>query len=106
LISRGIQAGKQTTFSANRYDCFANPVRADVMMDGRKVAGAAQRRTHNGLLQQGSIQGFGINADLAQRFSEALSGNRREYEVDTQIFQRAREFAHQKYGTESWLKKR
>ena len=25
-------------------DCFANPVRADVMMDGRKIAGAAQRR--------------------------------------------------------------
>jgi lipoate-protein ligase A len=106
VVSRGIQAAKHTGVSAKGYDCFANPVRADVMMDGRKVAGAAQRRTRKGLLQQGSIQGFGINPDLAERFSEALSGNRREYEVDVQIFQRAREFAHQKYGTESWLKKR
>jgi len=39
-------------------DCFANPVPADVMMDGRKIAGAAQRRARRGLLQQGSIQGI------------------------------------------------
>ena len=31
------------------YSCFANPVRADVMVNGRKVAGAAQRRTRAGL---------------------------------------------------------
>src|SRR5262249_15683579 len=29
-------------------DCFANPVRADVMLNGRKIAGAAQRRTRRG----------------------------------------------------------
>src|SRR5439155_15721109 len=38
------------------YSCFANPVRADVILNGRKIAGAAQRRTRRGLLQQGSIQ--------------------------------------------------
>ena len=87
-------------------NCFANPVRADVMMDGRKIAGAAQRRTHRGLLQQGSIQGFTMDTDLAQKFSQALSANWREFEINEEIFQRARELAHQKYGTESWLKKR
>ena len=47
-------------------ECFAKPVRADVMIDGRKIAGAAQRRTRRGLLQQGSIQGFvSMNIDLA-----------------------------------------
>jgi lipoate-protein ligase A len=86
--------------------CFANPVLADVTMDGRKIAGAAQRRTHRGLLQQGSIQGFTMNPDLAQKFSQALSANCREFEINGQVFQRARELAHQKYGTEWWLKKR
>ncbi len=57
------------------YNCFANPVRADVMIDGRKIAGAAQRRTRRGLLQQGSIQGITMNIDLAEKFAQALSAN-------------------------------
>ena len=87
-------------------DCFANPVRADVMMDGRKIAGAAQRRTGRGLLQQGSIQGFAMNTDLAQRFAQALSTNCSEFEITTAILKRAQEVSQQKYGTESWLRKR
>lgn len=36
--------------------CFHSPARFDVMAeDGRKLAGAAQRRTRNGTLHQGSI---------------------------------------------------
>jgi lipoate-protein ligase A len=85
--------------------CFANPVRADVMMDGRKIAGAAQRRTRRGLLQQGSIQGISMNTDLAQKFAQALSFDCSELEVNEQILRRARKLAQQKYGTESWLRK-
>ena len=91
---------------ASGYDCFANPVRADVMVDGRKIAGAAQRRTRRGLLQQGSIQGVDIDNGLAERFAEALSANRTECETGEQILTRARELAQQKYGTDSWLRKR
>ena len=87
-------------------NCFANPVRADVMMDGRKIAGAAQRRTRRGLLQQGSIQGFARKTDLAQKFAQALSANCSEFEANEEIFRRAREFAQQKYGTESWQRRR
>ena len=36
--------------------CFENFAQHDVMIDGRKIAGAAQRRTREGLLHQGSIQ--------------------------------------------------
>jgi len=32
----------RTGISDTGYSCFANPVRADVMIDGRKIAGAAQ----------------------------------------------------------------
>jgi len=88
------------------YNCFANPVHADVMLDGHKIAGAAQRRTRRGLLQQGSIQGITMKTDLAQKFAQVLSANCSDFEVSEQIFQRARELTHQKYGTDSWLKKR
>jgi lipoate-protein ligase A len=92
--------------AASGYNCFANPVRADVMMNGRKIAGAAQRRTRRGLLQQGSIQGIVRKTDLAEKFAQALSANCNDFEVSERIFQRARELAQQKYGSDFWLGKR
>src|SRR5439155_555754 len=68
--------------TASGYSCFANPVRADVMIDGRKVAGAAQRRTRSGLLQQGSIQSVDLGNGLAQRFAKALSENCSERKIN------------------------
>jgi lipoyl(octanoyl) transferase len=103
---RGIALARTAGVTAAGYNCFTNPVRADVMMDGRKIAGAAQRRTRRGLLQQGSIQGFAINRDLAQKFAQALSANCSAFEINEEILQRARELAQQKYGTESWLRMR
>jgi lipoyl(octanoyl) transferase len=102
----GFSAATRAAVNASGYNCFANPVRADVMMDGRKIAGAAQRRTRRGLLQQGSIQGFAMKTDLAQKFAQALSANCSEFEANEEIFRRAREFAQQKYGTESWQRRR
>jgi lipoyl(octanoyl) transferase len=102
----GFSAATRAAVNASGYNCFANPVRADVMMDGRKIAGAAQRRTRRGLLQQGSIQGFARKTDLAQKFARALSANCSEFEANEEIFRRAREFAQQKYGTESWQRRR
>jgi lipoyl(octanoyl) transferase len=86
--------------------CFANPVHADVIIDGRKIAGAAQRRTRRGLLQQGSIQGVDVANGLAERFAQALSVNCAEREVDHEMLNRARELVEQKYGTDAWLRKR
>jgi lipoyl(octanoyl) transferase len=102
----GIALWKHAAVNASGYNCFANPVRADVMMDGRKIAGAAQRRTRRGLLQQGSIQGFVMEIGLTAKFAQALSANCNEFELNEQIFQRAQELAQQKYGSDSWLHKR
>jgi lipoyl(octanoyl) transferase len=102
----GFSAATRAAVNASGYNCFAKPVRADVMIDGRKIAGAAQRRTHRGLLQQGSIQGFARKTDLAQKFAQALSANCSDFEANEEIFRRAREFAQQKYGTESWQRRR
>jgi len=86
--------------------CFANPVRADVLIDGRKIAGAAQRRTRQGLLHQGSIQNIDAGNDLAERFARALSKEIERREINVEIVRRAQEIAEQKYGTEAWARKR
>ena len=86
--------------------CFANPVSADVMVNGRKVAGAAQRRTRAGLLHQGSIQNVDLVNGLAERFAQALSTKCTERKIDNDALKRACELAEQKYGTDGWLRKR
>lgn len=45
--------------------CMANPTQFDLIIEGKKVGGAAQRRTKQGLLHQGSISlGFPSSAML------------------------------------------
>ena len=104
--SCGSGFANRTAVTASGYSCFANPVRADVMIDGRKVAGAAQRRTRAGLLQQGSIQGVDLANGFADRFARALSANCSERKSNEEILNRARELAQRKYGADSWLRKR
>jgi len=55
--------------------CFVRPARHDVMVGARKLAGAGQRRTHGGILHQGSLRDeaafveivLGMAARLADR---------------------------------------
>jgi len=109
IVAGGVDPGHVAfatrAVTASGYSCFANPVRADVMIDGRKVAGAAQRRTRSGLLQQGSIQSVDLGNGLAQRFAKALSENCSERKINEEILNRARELAQRKYGADSWLRK-
>ena len=101
------------------YSCFANPVRADVMVNGRKVAGAAQRRTRGGLLHQGSIQlatgwvrvaattgDVDLGNGLAERFAKELSEGRNEKSLSNTLVERAEKIAEQKYNTKNWLQGR
>ena len=101
----GVAVSRHAAVSAGGYNCFANPVRADVMMNGRKIAGAAQRRTRRGLLQQGSIQGFVMENDLTQKFAHTLSANSSQFDINEEVLRRARELA-QKYASESWIRMR
>jgi len=86
--------------------CFTHPVSADVMLNGRKVAGAAQRRIRHGLLQQGSIQQVELAEDFEKRFADKLSKECVAQNLSDAILGRASEIAAQKYGTEAWLRKR
>ena len=86
--------------------CFANAVRADVVSDGRKIAGAAHRRSRAGLLHQGSIQ----RHDLPDRFRTDFAMTLCErYETKTlapELMDRATLIAGTKYGTTEWLMRR
>lgn len=63
-----LSAGDEQTGAAL---CFENPVHHDLVAgDGRKLAGAGQRRTRRGLLHQGSV---------ATACAEALSRQRAEH---------------------------
>jgi lipoate-protein ligase A len=86
--------------------CFANPVRADVLSNGRKVAGAAQRRTRRGLLQQGSIQDVDLTNKFADQFASKLCSKCYYKMLDERLIARAREIAEQKYSAASWLQRR
>src|SRR5439155_13041 len=71
--------------------CFANPVSADVMVNGQKVAGAAQRRTRSGLLHQGSIQHVDLGNGFAERFAKELSNNCETGDLPEAVHDRAQE---------------
>jgi lipoate-protein ligase A len=86
--------------------CFANPVHADVMVDGRKVAGGAQRRTRLGILHQGSIQLDAFPDDFAEQFSAALGNSLRRETLGATTMRRAQTIADRKYGTAEWLRRR
>ncbi len=45
--------------------CFASPARHDVLRGGQKILGGAQRRSREGLLYQGSVQGATIDNPAA-----------------------------------------
>jgi len=86
--------------------CFANPVRADLLLNGRKIAGAAQRRTRRGLLQQGSIQGVDLAPEFERKFVADLAANCYPKTIDDALLERAHQLAEEKYGNEGWLRKR
>jgi lipoate-protein ligase A len=107
LLVSGENAKLATEKSPNISEsCFANAVRADVLVNGRKVAGAAQRRTRRGLLQQGSIQHVDLAEDFGERFAQELSPQRIGQELNGPILDRAREIAANKYGTAAWQRRR
>jgi lipoate-protein ligase A len=86
--------------------CFARPVVADVMKNGTKVAGAAQRRGSFGLLHQGSFQGTAWPATLAQQFAASLAPIWRRENPDADVLAQASVLAREKYATEEWLRRR
>ncbi len=86
--------------------CFANPVAADVIANGRKIAGAAQRRTRAGLLHQGSILYDALPPHFADAFAAQLCERLEKRSFTPELLARAQEIAAERYATEAWLRRR
>ena len=85
--------------------CFENPVRHDIVLNNRKVAGAAQRRTRFGCLHQGSVQLPVAFPGLAQRLADELSAAGKADDFPLAVRTRAVELVESRYGAKSWLEK-
>ena len=86
--------------------CFANPVVSDVIESGRKIAGAAQRKTRSGLLHQGSIQRGHLNECFRNAFARLLGKRIIAGSIGTDVLLVAEELAATKYATADWLRRR
>jgi lipoate-protein ligase A len=93
-------------------NCFDSPVPFDVVNDeGGKLAGAAQRRTRQGLLHQGSVMESGIGAqreNWQMELAGLLSGGRSaemDWEPPAGCLAETEALAREKYASEEWLKK-
>lgn len=65
--SQEVDLAPQNTHSICERFCMANPSRYDVMHNGKKIAGSAQRKTKRGYLHQGSISLMMPDFSLIQR---------------------------------------
>ena len=90
--------------------CFTSPSRFDLVAPtGMKYAGAAQRRTRNGILHQGSIKLDVCGGDW-EKLHTALIGALRDFfriefrpaEIPPELTERAETLVREKYGTEAW----
>lgn len=86
--------------------CFARPVVADVMKNGAKIAGAAQRRGTFGLLHQGSLQGISWPDSLAEQFAASLAPAWKHGILSSDTLSQASDLARNKYAGEEWLRRR
>ena len=113
LAACGIESDLTTTAHAAESDaCFQKPVRFDILAAGRKVSGAAQRRTREGLLHQGSIllPDPVRNGDLRLAFAEAFSARLEltlePVELTPSEAARAAALEQDRYATEAWNRMR
>ncbi len=67
--------------SSGPGQCFVGWEKSDLLVDGRKLAGAAQRRNRSGLLIQGSIQPVPTGIDRANFFQALREVATRDWAV-------------------------
>jgi lipoyl(octanoyl) transferase len=93
--------------------CFVGYEKFDVLWQGRKVAGAAQRRTRDGLLIQGSVQPPLLKISrvdweltMAEVACEKFGVAWTELELDAKLCERATELAARTYSQAEYNQRR
>jgi len=92
--------------------CFAGYEKADVLLQGRKIAGAAQRRNRDGLLIQGSLQPpRGLDRDAWQEAMlrmpvPGVGPDFNAWDLPAPLRERARALAAERYATDRHNRRR
>ena len=93
--------------------CFVGHVKSDLLWQGKKIAGAAQRRNRLGLLIQGSVQPPPVaptRTDWEQAMREAGTAAEgiawSDFKLDAQLQARALSLATQKYSQPEFITRR
>lgn len=82
--------------------CFESPAEFDLLAHGRKVAGAALRRTRHGLLLQGSIQGIAASEAMRPRLASAFAAQVSAAEIIPSQLAAAEFLTAEKYAKPGW----
>ena len=90
--------------------CFAGYEKFDVLSLGRKIAGAAQRRTKAGLLIQGSVQPALLGVSRTQ-WHDAMcakleEGHLEQFKAPLILWQRAEALASERYSRDEFNRRR
>lgn len=92
--------------------CFIGAEQFDLLWHGRKIAGAAQRRTRHGLLIQGSIQPPpGVGRDAFEECFRDAAGEEwrvawREFSITRALTERVMELVRTKYAQADYNERR
>lgn len=118
LIHKGVQAVLEacgikseltpTAHAAESEACFQKPVRFDIVAGPQKLSGAAQRRSREGLLHQGSIllpnpalNGL-VREKFAANFSTRLEMGLTRSDLTSGEASRAADLERDRYDTDAW----
>ena len=91
--------------------CFVGHEKSDLLWRGKKIAGAAQRRTRGGLLIQGSVQPpLSLSRpvwEIAMKEVGRLAlGAELNFKLEELVLRRVEELVHDKYTTVAYNQKR
>ena len=106
MIGRGVDRSAMV--------CFREPTRYDILCEGRKISGSAQRRTAAGLLHQGSIHFDGelpverqvLGDALVAGFEEKLGVAFAEFANAEGVMVEAERLAAEQYDLAAWNERR
>ena len=90
--------------------CFVSPTLHDILGESGKLAGAAQRRGHSGILHQGSISNEAAHGHSREEFIDAVAeAFVKRFDLvyeplvhDPDFLEKAQELADRKYASEEW----
>jgi lipoate-protein ligase A len=93
--------------------CFVGHEKSDLLWDGKKIAGAAQRRNKLGLLIQGSVQPPPVSPSRADWEKAMVEVARQDFDIawsdfspDAKLRSRTEELIREKYSQEAYNRKR